>query len=227
MPRSGSVYLVLEQDKKAVFKLKNARIRRSFASRERSPRQRTTQQAVGGRGQAQGCEAHGRLLKFSVCWDAAVCAVSVGGFFSVWDRVCKRRSGDPSFRPDSPRAFFECDCGEEARASSVLAPAEGRLQVAKYDVAIIGSGPGGYVAAIRAGELGLKTVVVEKDPYLGGTCLHVGCISTKGLLHHAAGYDHFKNGAELGFEDRKSTRLKSSHRYNSYAVLFLKKKKIK
>jgi len=41
--------------------------------------------------------------------------------------------------------------------------------VAKYDVAIIGSGPGGYVAAIRAGELGLKTVVVEKDPYLGGT----------------------------------------------------------
>jgi dihydrolipoamide dehydrogenase len=46
--------------------------------------------------------------------------------------------------------------------------------VAKYDVAIIGSGPGGYVAAIRAGELGLKTVVVEKDPFLGGTCLHVG-----------------------------------------------------
>ena len=72
--------------------------------------------------------------------------------------------------------------------------------MAKYDVAIIGSGPGGYVAAIRAGELGLKTVVVEKDPYLGGTCLHVGCIPTKVLLHHAEVYDHFKNGAELGFE---------------------------
>src|SRR5438309_6337043 len=72
--------------------------------------------------------------------------------------------------------------------------------VAKYDVAIIGSGPGGYVAAIRAGELGLKTVVVEKDPFLGGTCLHVGCIPTKTLLHHADVYDHFKNGAELGFE---------------------------
>jgi len=72
--------------------------------------------------------------------------------------------------------------------------------VAKYDVAIIGSGPGGYVAAIRAGELGLKTVVVEKDPYLGGTCLHVGCIPTKVLLHHADIYDHIKNGAELGFE---------------------------
>ena len=70
--------------------------------------------------------------------------------------------------------------------------------MAKYDVAIIGSGPGGYVAAIRAGELGLKTVVVEKDPYLGGTCLHVGCIPTKVLLHHAEVYDQFKNGAELG-----------------------------
>jgi len=56
------------------------------------------------------------------------------------------------------------------------------------------------VAAIRAGELGLKTVVVEKDPYLGGTCLHVGCIPTKVLLHHAEVYDQFKNGAELGFE---------------------------
>ena len=72
--------------------------------------------------------------------------------------------------------------------------------MAKYDVAIIGSGPGGYVAAIRAGELGLKTVVIEKDPFLGGTCLHVGCIPTKVLLHHADIYDHFKLAAELGFE---------------------------
>jgi len=84
-----------------------------------------------------------------------------------------------------------------ARASVV---SEGRLGVAKYDVAIIGSGPGGYVAAIRAGELGLKTIVVEKDPYLGGTCLHIGCIPTKVLLHHADVYDHFKNASELGFE---------------------------
>ena len=72
--------------------------------------------------------------------------------------------------------------------------------MAKYDVAIIGSGPGGYVGAIRAGELGLKTVVVEKDPFLGGTCLHVGCIPTKVLLYHAEVYDHFKNAEELGFE---------------------------
>src|ERR1700730_16670824 len=112
----------------------------------------------------------------------------------------KRTAGDPSYRPDPLELFFECDCGEEKLGSPVLAPAEGRLRVAKYDVAIIGSGPGGYVAAIRAGELGLKTVVVEKDPFLGGTCLHVGCIPTKVLLHHADVYEHFKNGAELGFE---------------------------
>jgi dihydrolipoamide dehydrogenase len=56
------------------------------------------------------------------------------------------------------------------------------------------------VAAIRAGELGLKVVVVEKDPFLGGTCLHVGCIPTKVLLHHADIYDHMKNAAELGIE---------------------------
>src|SRR5215467_5684059 len=85
-------------------------------------------------------------------------------------------------------------------AHAVPDPVEGRQRVAKYDVAIIGSGPGGYVAAIRAGELGLKTIVVEKDPYLGGTCLHVGCIPTIVLLHHAEVYDHIKNGAELGFE---------------------------
>jgi dihydrolipoamide dehydrogenase len=72
--------------------------------------------------------------------------------------------------------------------------------LAKYDLAIIGSGPGGYVAAIRAGQWGLKTVVVEKDPFLGGTCLHVGCIPTKVLLHHAELYDDFLNAKEFGFE---------------------------
>jgi dihydrolipoamide dehydrogenase len=72
--------------------------------------------------------------------------------------------------------------------------------LAKYDLAIIGSGPGGYVAAIRAGQLGLKTVVVEKDAPLGGTCLLIGCIPTKVLLHHADLYDHFKHAGEFGFE---------------------------
>ena len=72
--------------------------------------------------------------------------------------------------------------------------------MAKYDLVIVGSGPGGYVAAIRASQWGLKTAVVEKDPFLGGTCLHVGCIPTKVFLHHADIYDNFKRAAEFGFE---------------------------
>ena len=72
--------------------------------------------------------------------------------------------------------------------------------MAKYDLVIIGSGPGGYVAAIRASQWGLKTVVVEKDPFLGGTCLHVGCIPTKVFLHHADIYENFKRAEEFGFE---------------------------
>ena len=72
--------------------------------------------------------------------------------------------------------------------------------MAKFDLVIIGSGPGGYVAAIRAAQLGLKTAVVEKDGFLGGTCLHVGCIPTKVLLHHADIYHQLKNAAEYGFE---------------------------
>ena len=72
--------------------------------------------------------------------------------------------------------------------------------MAKYDLVIIGSGPGGYVAAIRASQWGLKTAVVEKDPFLGGTCLHVGCIPTKVFLHHADIYDYFKRAEEFGFE---------------------------
>ncbi len=72
--------------------------------------------------------------------------------------------------------------------------------MAKYDLVIIGSGPGGYVAAIRAGQYGLKTAVVEKDSYVGGTCLHIGCIPTKVLLYHAEIYDNFQRAAEFGFE---------------------------
>ena len=62
------------------------------------------------------------------------------------------------------------------------------LSMEKFDVVIIGSGPGGYVAAIRSAQLGLKTAIVEKDPDLGGTCLNIGCIPSKALL---ASSDHF------------------------------------
>src|SRR5258708_39150341 len=58
-----------------------------------------------------------------------------------------------------------------------------------YDVVIIGSGPGGYVCAIRAAQLGMKVAVVEKDKTFGGTCLNVGCIPSKALLHASELYD--------------------------------------
>jgi dihydrolipoamide dehydrogenase len=67
-----------------------------------------------------------------------------------------------------------------------------------YDVVIIGSGPGGYVAAIRAAQLGLKTALVEKDKNLGGTCLHRGCIPTKALLENAEIYERIQNSREFG-----------------------------
>ncbi|RWP37334.1 dihydrolipoyl dehydrogenase [Mesorhizobium sp.] len=72
-----------------------------------------------------------------------------------------------------------------------------------YDVVIIGSGPGGYVCAIKAAQLGLKTAVVEKNPTFGGTCLNIGCIPSKALLHASeifaeAGHSFDTLGVEIG-----------------------------
>lgn len=73
--------------------------------------------------------------------------------------------------------------------------------MSKYDVAIIGSGPGGYVAAIRCAQLGLKTAIIEKYNVLGGTCLNVGCIPSKALLDSSHHYeDALKHFADHGIE---------------------------
>ncbi len=76
-----------------------------------------------------------------------------------------------------------------------------------YDIAIIGSGPAGYTAAIRAGQYGLKTALIEKDGFLGGTCLHVGCIQTKALLSNAEIWDHLKDAKEFGIEGVDARKL--------------------
>src|SRR5215510_6312701 len=68
----------------------------------------------------------------------------------------------------------------------------------EYDVVVIGAGTGGYVAAIRAAQLGLKTAVVEKQKALGGTCLIWGCIPTKALLEHAHALKVVKAAKEWG-----------------------------
>ena len=70
----------------------------------------------------------------------------------------------------------------------------------QFDVTIIGSGPGGYVAAIRAGQLGLKVAIVEKDTRLGGTCTLRGCIPTKQMLMSAHIYEQMQHAADFGVQ---------------------------
>jgi len=77
-----------------------------------------------------------------------------------------------------------------------------------YDVVIIGGGPGGYNAAIRAGQLGLKAAVVESGPTLGGTCLNVGCMPSKALLHASELFDQASNHfGQLGIEVKPKLNL--------------------
>ena len=73
--------------------------------------------------------------------------------------------------------------GRQANPASFMQFSRMAFSVKEYDVAVIGGGPGGYVAAIKAGQRGLKTVCVEKRGSLGGTCLNVGCIPSKALLN--------------------------------------------
>ncbi|MAP24595.1 MAG: dihydrolipoyl dehydrogenase [Rickettsiales bacterium] len=78
-----------------------------------------------------------------------------------------------------------------------------------YDVAVIGAGPGGYVAAIKCAQLGLKTVCIDKKSTFGGTCLNEGCIPSKALLDATAKYAELDNLAELGIQvDSKKVNLK-------------------
>src|SRR5699024_4328297 len=67
----------------------------------------------------------------------------------------------------------------------------------EFDVCVIGSGPGGYVAAIRAAQLGFKAAIVEKR-HLGGVCLNIGCIPTKALLRSAEVYESIEDAGEYG-----------------------------
>lgn len=73
----------------------------------------------------------------------------------------------------------------------------------KYDIAIIGAGPGGYVCAIRAAQLGLKVALIDKNPAMGGTCLNVGCIPSKALLHSTEILHQAQHGAKHGIKTGK------------------------
>ncbi|WP_338467982.1 dihydrolipoyl dehydrogenase [Novosphingobium sp. ZN18A2] len=93
-------------------------------------------------------------------------------------------------------------------------------QTYDYDVLVIGAGPGGYVAAIRAAQLGLRTACVESRETLGGTCLNVGCIPSKAMLHASEYFDAAKNGAmaAMGIDVTPKLNLAKMHEQRKDAV---------
>ena len=105
-----------------------------------------------------------------------------------------------------------------------------------FDVVVIGSGPGGYVAAIRAAQLGLKTACIEKSPVLGGTCLNVGCIPSKTFLHASEMYWRLLHegktqgieieSASFNFKQLLDRKGKVVHSFNEGVALLFKKNRI-
>src|SRR3954471_12354143 len=106
----------------------------------------------------------------------------------------------------------------------------------KFDVTVIGSGPGGYVAAIRCAQLGFKTAIIERYNTLGGTCLNVGCIPSKALLDSS---EHFHNAthtfkehgidiseAKVNFAQMIDRKTKVVQQMNSGVEFLMKKNKI-
>src|SRR5690606_36589013 len=122
----------------------------------------------------------------------------------------------PSASPAAPLAV-KCFTEERrvSRMGDTAGPSEGPLEsdgktrrrntrresmeymAEQYDLVVLGAGPGGYVAAIRAAQLGMKVAVVEKEK-VGGVCLHKGCIPTKSLLRSAEVYHEMKHGEDYG-----------------------------
>ena len=96
--------------------------------------------------------------------------------------------------------------------------------MAQYDVVIIGGGPGGYNAAIRAGQLGLKAACVDRGKTLGGTCLNVGCMPSKALLHASELFDQASNGFKaLGIEVSPTLNLPQMMQQKDESVATLTK----
>jgi dihydrolipoyl dehydrogenase len=133
--------------------------------------------------------------------------------------------------------LFGSGCTDVADAPALTRPApfekEGRKTMAgPYDLVVIGTGPGGYVCAIRASQLGMKVAVVEKRATFGGTCLNVGCIPSKALLHASELFEEAANGfSEMGIDvapsfdlDRMMSFKSDGVKGNVDGVAFLMKK---
>ncbi len=115
--------------------------------------------------------------------------------------------------PTAPSPAAATPAAAAAAPAASTAPAVAAPAAASYaggadlecDMLVLGAGPGGYSAAFRAADLGLKTVIVERFPVLGGVCLNVGCIPSKALLHVASVMDEVTHFADLGVTFQKPT----------------------
>src|ERR1700694_1180057 len=114
--------------------------------------------------------------------------IKVGDKVSQGSPILVLESSEAEKKPEAPKAAPAPSAAPSASASADL----------ECDVLVLGAGPGGYSAAFRAADLGLKTVLVERYPTLGGVCLNVGCIPSKALLHTAAVIDAARDLADHG-----------------------------
>src|SRR3954452_9204491 len=96
--------------------------------------------------------------------------------------------------------------------------------MASYDLVVIGTGPGGYVCAVRAAQLGMKVAVVEKNATLGGTCLNVGCMPSKALLHASELFEQANTEfAAIGIDVSPKLNLGQMHKAKDDSVTGLTK----
>ena len=120
--------------------------------------------------------------------------------------VIGQLSGDPR---RSPAHLLMLLVHAGVTLSGVEAKASGPMG---YDLIVIGAGPGGYVCAIRAAQLGMKVAVVEKRKTLGGTCLNVGCIPSKALLYASEMFEEAGHGLGAARRRRRAAQARSSPR---------------
>jgi hypothetical protein len=103
-------------------------------------------------------------------------------------------------KPLRPEAVAATTSASQPAAAPTPAPTPAQAASYDYEVLVIGAGPGGYTAAFRAADLGLKVALVERWPTLGGVCLNVGCIPSKALLHAARVIEEAHEMAAYGVE---------------------------
>jgi len=121
--------------------------------------------------------------------------VSEGDLILLLETEAAEGTKPKETKPEAPKA--EGEKPKPAAAPATATPGAGDIQA---ELVVLGSGPGGYTAAFRAADLGLKTVLVERYPTLGGVCLNVGCIPSKALLHAAKVIAEAREMAEHGLK---------------------------